>query len=156
VIDGRPLSKHAGAVLDPIFSLRRRIRLAPGSTARIAFWTLVAPRAAEVLDLADKHHDPAAFERALTLAWTQAQVQLYHLGIDADEANLFQRLAGHVLYSNPALRPSSDELERSEGGPIGALGARYLRRFADRFGSHRRSTVWKPCASYSARTNTGG
>jgi cyclic beta-1,2-glucan synthetase len=117
VIDGQPLSNTAGAVLDPIFSLRRRIRLAPGATARIAFWTLIASSRSEALDLADKHHDPAAFERVLTLAWTQAKVQLYHLGIDSEEANLFQRLAGHVLYSNPALRPSSAVLERSEGGP---------------------------------------
>jgi cyclic beta-1,2-glucan synthetase len=117
VVDGRPLSNTAGAVLDPIFSLRRRIRLAPGATARIAFWTLVASSRSEALDLADKHHDPAAFERAITLAWTQAQVQLYHLGVDSDEANLFQRLAGYVLYSNPALRPSSAVLERSESGP---------------------------------------
>ena len=117
VVDGRPLSNTSGAVLDPIFSLRRRIRLAPGATARIAFWTLVASSRSEVLDLADKHHDPAAFERAITLAWTQAQVQLYHLGVDSDEANLFQRLAGHVLYSNPALRPSSTMLQRSVGGP---------------------------------------
>ncbi len=117
VIDGRPLSNTAGAVLDPIFSLRRRIRLAPGATARIALWTLVAPSRSEALDLADKHHDPAALDRAVTLAWTHARVQLFHLGIDTDEANLFQRLASRVLYSNAALRPSSDVLGRSEGGP---------------------------------------
>jgi len=118
VVDGRPLSNTAGAVLDPVFSLRRRVRLASGATARIAFWTLVASTRSEALDLIDKHHDPAAFERAITLAWTQAQVQLYHLGIDTDEAGLFQRLAGHVLYSNPALRPASAVLERSESGPV--------------------------------------
>ena len=117
VVDGQPLSNTVGAVLDPIFSLRRRIRLAPGATARIAFWTLIASSRSEALDLADKHHDSAAFERLLTLTWTQAQVQLYHLGIDSEEANLFQRLAGHVLYSNPALRPPSAVLERSQGGP---------------------------------------
>ena len=42
VIDGQPLSNTAGAVLDPIFSLRRRVRLAPGATAHITFWTLAA------------------------------------------------------------------------------------------------------------------
>ncbi|MEO7158309.1 MAG: glucoamylase family protein [Vicinamibacterales bacterium] len=117
VMDGQPLSNTSGAVLDPIFSLRRRIRLPPGATAQITFWTLVAASRSEVLALADKHHDAAAFERASTLAWTQSQVQLFHLGIDADEASLFQRLASHVLYSNPALRPSSDVLSRSKGGP---------------------------------------
>ena len=31
---------------------------------------------------------PSAFS-ATPLAWTHAQVQLYHLGVNADEANLF-------------------------------------------------------------------
>ncbi|MBN1422853.1 MAG: hypothetical protein JXP34_29015 [Planctomycetes bacterium] len=117
VMDGRSLSNTAGTVLDPIFSLRRRLRLPPGCTAHVAFWTLIAPSRSEALDLADKHCDPSAFERAVTLAWTQAQVQLRHLGVGPDEAHLFQRLANHVLYSDPALRPPSPVLQRSEGGP---------------------------------------
>ena len=117
VIDGRPLSDTVGTVLDPIFSLRRRVRIPVGATARVAFWTMIAPTRAEVLDQADKHHDSAAFERVVTLAWTQAQVQLHHLRVDADEAHLFQRLANRVLYSDPTLRPSQDVLKRGEGGP---------------------------------------
>lgn len=116
VMDGRPLSNTVGAVLDPIFSLRRLVRLAPGTTARIAFWTVVAPSRSEALDLVDKHHDSAAFDRAITLAWTQAQVQLHHLGIGLEEAHLFQRLANHVLYSDPRLRPPSAVLKRTEQG----------------------------------------
>ena len=34
---GRPLSGATGAVLDPIFALRRRVRIAPGATARDRF-----------------------------------------------------------------------------------------------------------------------
>ena len=85
-------------MLNPVFSLRRRVRLAPGATARVAFWTLAASTRGDVLDLADQHCDAAAYERAATLAWTQGQVELHHLGIARDEAMLFQRLAGHVLY----------------------------------------------------------
>ena len=81
VVDGRPLSDTVGAVLDPIFSLRRRVRLPPGATARVAFWTVAAASRDEALDLADKHHDSTAFERAVIRAWTQAQVQLHHLGV---------------------------------------------------------------------------
>ena len=55
--DGWPLSNTAGAVLDPVFSLRRRVRIPRGATARLAFWTMAAPTREEVLDLADKHHD---------------------------------------------------------------------------------------------------
>jgi cyclic beta-1,2-glucan synthetase len=89
----------------------------PGRTVRIAFWTVVASSRGEVLDLIDKHEDTTAFDRAATLAWTQAQVQLSYLGIDAEQAGLFQRLAGHVLYADPSLRPSSDTIRRGGGGP---------------------------------------
>jgi cyclic beta-1,2-glucan synthetase len=117
VMDGRPLSNTVGTVLDPVLALRRRVRVPPGRTVRIAFWTLVASSRSDVLDLADKHHDATAFDRAATLAWTQGQVQLSHLGVDPDQANLFQRLAGHVLYADPSLRPSSEVIRRGGGTP---------------------------------------
>ena len=120
--DGAPLSNTVGAVLDPIFSLRRQVRVPPGTTARVAFWTLVAPSRDEALDLVDKHHGAMAFDRATTLAWIQAQVQLRHLGIDAGEAHLFQRLANRVLYADPTLRPPSEILEQG-GGPASLLWA---------------------------------
>jgi len=117
VTDGRPLSNTVGTVLDPVFALRRRVRVPPGRVVRIAFWTVVASSRADVLDLADKHHDTTAFDRAATLAWTQAQVQLNHLGVDADQASLFQRLASAVLYADPSLRPASDAIRRGNAGP---------------------------------------
>ena len=123
VIDGRPLSNTVGAVLDPIVSLRRRVRLAPGATARVTFSTIAAASREEALTLADKYHDPMTFERVVTLAWTQAQVQLHHLGIGHDEAHLFQDFASRILYSDPLLRPSSEVLARNTQGPS-ALWAR--------------------------------
>src|SRR5262249_8464457 len=87
--EGRPLSNTAGPVLDPIVSLRRRVRIKPGGTARLHIATIAAESREKVLVLADKYREPAIFERTATLAWTQAQVQLHHLGISADEAHLF-------------------------------------------------------------------
>src|SRR5437867_889608 len=117
VIDGYPLSNTTGAVLDPIVSLRRRVRLPPGDTVRATFSTLVAPSREEALDLAEKYRDPATFDRAATLAWTQAQVQQHHLGIGPDEAHLFQSLASRVLYSDRTLRSSAEVLARQTEGP---------------------------------------
>jgi cyclic beta-1,2-glucan synthetase len=119
VFDGRPLSNTVGSVLDPIFSLRCRVGLAPGATAHAIFSTVVAESREDVLDLADKYRESATFERAATLAWTQAQVQLHHLGIEADEAQLFQRLANRILYSDPSLRPAASLLARNERGAPG-------------------------------------
>jgi len=111
-VDGRRLSNTVGTVLDPIFALRRRVRVPAGGFARVAFWTVVAGSRGALLEAIDKHQDANAFERAATLAWTQAQVQLRHLDVTPLQASLYQRLAGHVVYANPALRSSSAAIER--------------------------------------------
>ncbi len=105
VVEDRPLSNTTGPVLDPIFSLRQRVLLQPGKTARISLSTGFAYSRDEAFRLADKYHDVTAFEREARLAWTKAQVELRHLGIATEEAHLFQELGGRVLFANPALRP---------------------------------------------------
>ncbi|HSK05938.1 MAG TPA: glucoamylase family protein, partial [Acidimicrobiia bacterium] len=100
----RPLSNSVGRVLDPVFSLRRRVLIQPGGSAHLDFTTVIAHTRTEALDLIDKFSDPVAFERSLTLAWTQAQVRLHHLRIDPDQAHLFQQLAGTLIYFDPVLR----------------------------------------------------
>ena len=118
-ISGRPLAGETGAVLDPIFAMRRRVRIAPGATARVDFWTMAAASRKDALDLVDKHHDIGAYERAAALAWTQAHVELHHLGIERAAAGQYQRLAGHVIFAAPALRPSSDSIAKGIGGQPG-------------------------------------
>ena len=110
VADGRRLSNTVGTVLDPVFALRRRLRIAPGGTVRLSFWTVVASSRDALLDAIDKHRDTNAFARAATLAWTQAQVQLRYLDMTPAQAALYQRLAGHVVYSHRALRSSPDAI----------------------------------------------
>ncbi len=119
VTDARPLTNSVGTVLDPIFALRRRVRVAAGATVRVAFWTMAAETRAALLDCVDKHRDAAAYERATTLAWTQAQVQLHHLAVSTSQAGLFQRLASHVIFAGPALRPSSDVIRQGSGPQSG-------------------------------------
>lgn len=115
VTEKGPLSNTVGTVLDPVFSLRQRVRIAPGKVARITYWTVVASSRAELMDLIDQHHDRSAFERARTLAWTQGQVQLRHLDVDPGEAADFQRMAAPILYADPRYRARSDEIVRGAG-----------------------------------------
>ena len=119
VMDGRQLSGTVGTVLDPIFALRYRLRVAPGATVRIAFWTAVASSREAALQLVDKQRDTNAFVRAATLAWTQAQIQLRHLDSDAAESSLFQRLASYVLFADASMRPSSAKIRSGTGAPAG-------------------------------------
>jgi Cellobiose phosphorylase len=106
VMDGRPLSNTVGSVLDPIFSLRTRIKIAPGATEHLTFTTLVAASRQTAADLADKYHSVTAWERVSALAWTHAHVQLHHLRTKPDEAQLFQMLANHLIFADPSLRPA--------------------------------------------------
>ncbi len=116
------LSGTVGTVLDPVFAVKCRVTIRPGGMVRIAFWTMVAPSREQLLGLVDKHRDVTAFDRASTLAWTQAQVQMRHLGISPREADLFQRLAGHVVFANPALRSPSRAIVAGSGAQSGLWG----------------------------------
>ncbi|WP_446811330.1 GH36-type glycosyl hydrolase domain-containing protein [Methylomonas sp. 2BW1-5-20] len=111
VMDGRPLSNTVGSVLDPIFSLRTRIKIAAGATEHLTFTTLVAASRQAAADLADKYHNLMAWERVSALAWTHAHVQLHHLHTKPDEAQLFQMLANRLLYADPSLRPAGKLLQ---------------------------------------------
>ena len=113
---GRLLSNTTGPVLDPVFSLRRRVLIRPGETARIQYVTLAADSREEAIGLADKYREGAAFDRTTMLAWTQAQIQLRHLSITPDEAHLFQRLATRLVYFDPSLRAPGEVLARNRKG----------------------------------------
>ncbi len=87
-------------MLDPVLSLRRRVRIAPGGQVRLAFATGVATSRAAAIALAEKYDDPASAARTFALATTQTQMRLRHLGISTDEAQLYERLASHVLWTD--------------------------------------------------------
>lgn len=105
-----PLSGTTGTVLDPIFSIRRRVSIPAGGVTRVTFWTMVAETPDALLDLVDRHRDPSAFARAATLSWTQAQVQLRHLGISHADAADFQTLGGMVMRSDGRLRAPAAQI----------------------------------------------
>ena len=132
MIDGRPLSNTVGTVLDPIFALRRRVRVAPGATVRIAFWTMVAASREAVLDLVDKHRDTAAFERAATLAWTQAQVQLHHLGIDRGRGRSVPARRRSFAVCRPGIAPVLRHDPARLRRPVRTVADGHFRRPADR------------------------
>ena len=113
---GATLSGTAGAVLDPIFALRVRVRLAAGQSARVAFTTLVAETRERAIELADLYRQPYSAQRALDLSWTRTQVELRDLGITPSDAALFQQIAGHLFYSNPPVRAPEREIRGNRLG----------------------------------------
>ncbi len=116
VIDGKPLSNNVGSVLDPIVSLRRRVRIDAGKSAKVTFSTLITSSREQTLELADKYHDVTIFERTVTLAWTHAHIQHHHLNITPSEAHIYQDLASRLIYATNAIRPQKEVLESNQLG----------------------------------------
>jgi cyclic beta-1,2-glucan synthetase len=116
VMDARPLSNTVGTVLDPVLALRRRVRIAPGETIHIAFWTGIGSSRAQALSLVDKLGSEAAFQRVKTLSWARAEVQLRNMGLGFEDTQLFQEIAECVLYSGASLRAPRDLLDNNRLG----------------------------------------
>src|SRR6185436_6168426 len=118
-LDGRALSGTTGVVLDPIVSLRQRIRLTPGAAVRLCFATGMASDRETAEALARKYHSFRAVGRTFALAVTHAESTLRHLGISADDAMLFERLASRVLGLHPSHRAGADTIAANELGQPG-------------------------------------
>lgn len=110
------LSNNYGFVLDPIFSLRCRITLEPGQRAHLAFVTAAADTHDRIEVLIRKYVDISASQRAIDMAWTHAQLELRHLRIHQEEAQLFQKLASRILYPHGQLRPTTEHLKKNRAG----------------------------------------
>ncbi len=119
----RDLNGSVGTVVDPLFSLRCRLTLAPRDRVEITFVTLAAKSRDELLVLAAKYRREGAVAQAFEMQWARSQLQFRYLGIGAAQAHRFQELASYPEYPNPRLR-SSDRIPRNRLGQsaLWALG----------------------------------
>jgi len=95
------LTNSTGNVIDPIISIRKRVRIKPGQTVVLAYSTGMASSEEQVLELSSKYKEFQNINRAFELAWTQNEVLMKYLGIKSAQANLYQSLSSRVLFINP-------------------------------------------------------
>ena len=122
VLDARPLSNTVGTVLDPVLSLRRRVRIQPGQTVCVIFWLGIAASRKDALQLVGRFTDDDGFDRARKAAQSRAADVLRRLELRAEDAAAFQEIAGRALYSDPSLRAPQDVLAANQLGPPGLWG----------------------------------
>jgi cyclic beta-1,2-glucan synthetase len=126
---GRTLSEPHGAlnvlggtegfVLDPVFSIRREIRMAPGERVQVSLILAAGRSREDVLTLMEKYADPAAIQRAFELAWASTQLELRMQRIKPDQARRFQHLASYMLYPHYRMRPSPERVLQNHKGQSG-------------------------------------
>nr|MDQ3368144.1 cyclic beta 1-2 glucan synthetase [Myxococcota bacterium] len=115
----RDLGNSAGSVLDPIIAIRNTVELGPDETIQLHIVTGVSETREGAIALVDKYRDRHVAERVLELSWTQSQVVQRRLDATTADAQLWERLAGHVIYQNPALRAPKSVIERNRLGQSG-------------------------------------
>jgi cyclic beta-1,2-glucan synthetase len=118
-LDGRSLSSTDGLVLDPIFSLRQRLRVRAGASVRLSLSTGVAPNRETAQGLAHKYHELGNARLAFMQAASNEHGRLRHLDIASDDALLFDRLASRVLYEDRSLRADPSVLAANTLGQPG-------------------------------------
>jgi len=114
-----PLSNTAGSVLDPVIALRRTIILPPHETAIVDLVIGVTESREAALSLVEKYQSVRMADRAFDLAWTHSQVTLRQLNTTEAEAQLYGRLAGALVYADPARRATSGVLSDNRRGQSG-------------------------------------
>ncbi len=114
-----PLSNTVGSVLDPIISLRRSLTLPPHATTIIDLVFGVTESQDTALAYVEKYQSSRMADRALDLAWTHSQVTLHHLNVSEAEAQLYDRLAGALIYADPSRRANPGVLLNNRKGQSG-------------------------------------
>ena len=107
------LSRTAGAVLDPIVSLRRVVTLQPKQSVQVVFSLAVADTREEAERLAERYDHPDAAKRAFDLASTYGLVELGQLGMTGEQALAFQELGGRLAYGDPRLAAPASVRQRN-------------------------------------------
>src|SRR5262249_43652612 len=110
------LPNTQGVVLDPIVALRHRIRLARGQSVTVDAVFVAADNKAAAETLIERYHDPRLADPVFETAWTHSQVLLHELRASDADADLFETMAGSLIYANPRNRAAPSVLARNQRG----------------------------------------
>jgi cyclic beta-1,2-glucan synthetase len=116
------LSGSQGSVLDPIVAIRNKFLLEPDQCITIDFIIGVGDTREICNKLIEKYQDKHHKDRVFELAWTHSQVILRQINATEADEQLFGRLAGSVIFTNPALRAEASVIIKNHKGQSGLWG----------------------------------
>jgi len=92
------LLNTVGTVLDPIMSMRSRVRLEQGEEKHIYYITGTTNSREDALNLAEKYEEVAKLEKTFNSYNRAIQLELKSLGLKASQGNMYQSLASYILF----------------------------------------------------------
>ncbi len=104
------LSGTTGNVLDPIFSLRTVVELAPDASTNLVSLTGMADDRDTALQWAAQYRDSSAVTRVYAEAESAERALWQHLDVEESQAERFQLLGGALAYGSPRLNPVTQHI----------------------------------------------
>ena len=117
-----PLSNTSGSVLDPMLAIRQSVTLQPGKPVIIDIVYGISENRQLSLALLEKYRDHPIADRVFELAWSHSLVVLRQINANEDDAALFNRLAGAILYPCQELRAESRIISSNRRGQSSLWG----------------------------------
>lgn len=108
-----PLSNTTGPVIDPVMSLRRRVKIPAGKSAVLSFTSGILKSREDVISTAKKYSDSGSISRAFELAYMRSQMETKYLNLKASDIMDFDDIVAHIVYVNPKRREYSGILSKN-------------------------------------------
>lgn len=94
------LKGSIGPVLDPIISIRTRVRLKAKENCTVAYTTAFCNSKEEGVKIAEKYRNIDNVKNAFNLSWSHSNLEMKHLGIRSTAANMYQYILSNILFIN--------------------------------------------------------
>ncbi len=122
----QPLTNSVGPVLDPVFSLRIRVRIDPGESVVVNFAMGTCDTRRAALDMLEKYSDVSAADRVIEMAWTRSVVEAGFINISGNDERAYFKLLPKLLYGtvrrSQAQYIMRNNLSQSDLWPFGISG----------------------------------
>ncbi|HMR83050.1 MAG TPA: glucoamylase family protein, partial [Niabella sp.] len=116
------LSGTEGSVLDPVAAIKYKITLKPRQTSIFEIIVGITETQDKSQQLIGKYRDTHLKNRAFELSWTHSQVLLRQINASEPEAQLFNSMAGHILFANATHRAEANIIASNRKGQSGLWG----------------------------------
>ncbi|WP_280770306.1 GH36-type glycosyl hydrolase domain-containing protein [Salipaludibacillus daqingensis] len=95
------LKGKTGAVADPAFVMKKRVTIQSGEKVQLAAITAVSETCEDALETVRYFTSNELVDRTYQMSWNRSEIELRNLQLSNKEANIFQTLAGQILYCPP-------------------------------------------------------
>jgi cyclic beta-1,2-glucan synthetase len=102
------LTGSVGSVIDPIISLRVRVRIDPGETCKVAYTISVAKSKDKIIEMAEKYRYIDNVNREFQISTNEAYMRMKYLGLKVSTVNIYQVIASRILFLNESMKKRSN------------------------------------------------